>query len=96
MGRAAAAVIFEHLGLNVLQRLIDGDQHVRRFGQTDQVSAAPLDRNFRDVAVLLDGQNDLALDVVAQDFDEFAEAGFHLVTNGGSDFILSAKIFYGH
>ena len=74
MGGAAAAIVPEHLGLDVLQRLVDGDDHIGCLGQADQVSAAALDGNFRDVAVLFDGQNDLAVDVVTQDFGEFAEA----------------------
>jgi hypothetical protein len=46
--------------------------------------------------MLLDSEDDLAFKVVAQDFGEFAEAGFHLVTNGGSYFILLAKVLYVH
>ena len=93
---AAAAVGAKHLGLDVFQRLVDSGNHVCRLGQADQMSAPPFHRDFRDVAVLFDCKNHFALDVVTQNFGEFAEAGFDLVTNGGSYFILPAKILYCH
>ena len=96
MGGTAAAVVLQRLGFDVLDGLIHGGDHVGRFGQADKVSAAPLHGNFGDVAMLFDGENDLALEVFAQDFGEFAEAGFHLVANGGSYFILLSEILYFH
>jgi hypothetical protein len=96
MGGAAATIVTKDLGLDMLQRLIDGDDHVGSFGQTDQVPAPTLHRNFGDVAVLLDSENDFALEVIAQDFGEFAEAGFNLITNGGSDFVLPTEVLYVH
>ena len=91
---AAAAVVPQRLRLDVLQGLVDGGHHVGGLGQSDQVAAAALYRDFRDVAVLFHRQDDFALDVFAQDFGEFGEAGFDLVTNGGSNFILPAKVLY--
>ncbi len=91
MGGAAASVALERLGLDVLQRLIDGGHHVGSLGQSDEMAAAALHRDFRDEAVLFDGQDDLALEVLTEDFREFGEAEFHLAANGGSNFILSGQ-----
>ena len=96
MGGAAAAIVPQGLGLDVLERLVDGGQHVGGFRQPDQVSAAPLHRDFRDVAVLLDGQDDLALEVFTQNFGELGEAEFDLTANRGSNFVLSAQVLYVH
>ena len=96
MGGAAAAVVPQHLGLDVLDGLVHGDHHVRRLGQSDQMSPAPLHRNFGNVAVLFDRENDLAFEIFTQDFGEFAEAGFDLVTNGGSYFVLPSDVLYVH
>ena len=53
-GGAAASVALERLGLDVLERLVDGGDHVGRLGQSDEMSAAALHRDFGDEAVLLD------------------------------------------
>ena len=80
----------------MLDRLVHRDNHFSGFGQPDQVPTTALYRNFSNITVLFDGQDDFAFEVVAQDFGEFAEAGFHLVTDGGSYFKLPSKVLYVH
>ncbi len=96
MGGAAASVALERLGLDVFERLVDGGDHVGGLGESDEMSAAALDGDFGDEAVLLVGQDDLGFDAFTEDLAEFAEALFDLVTNGGSDFVLSCQVLYVH
>src|SRR5271157_5255195 len=93
---APPAIVAEHLRLDVLQGLVDCDDHVGRFGQSHDMAAAPFHRDFRDAAVLFDRQDDLALDVFTKDLGEFGKTGFHFFTNGGSNFVLPSKILYCH
>jgi hypothetical protein len=80
----------------VLEGLVDGGYHVGGLGQADEVALAALHGDFGDKAVLLAGQNDLGLEVLTEDFGELAEAVFDLVTNGGSDFVLTCQVLYVH
>ena len=96
VGCAAAPIRLQHLGLQVFERLIHCRDHVSRFGQANHVAASALHGDFSDIAVLLHRENDLACKVFTEDFCEFVEAEFYLIANGGSDFILLAKILDVH
>jgi len=50
----------------VFQRLVDGRDHVGRLSQPDQVTASPRHRDFCNVAMLFNREDDLALEVVTQ------------------------------
>jgi hypothetical protein len=46
------------------------------------------------VAMLLDGQNYVGFESIAQNFSEFSETGFYFFADGEGDFVVPAGVFH--
>src|SRR5207253_8945260 len=91
-----ARLVFDRLSLEMLERLINRRNHVPSLSYSNQRSVAWIDRDLSLMAMFLYGQDDFAVEFIAQNFADFRKAGFNFFADGGSDFILPASVFHVH
>ena len=91
-----ARLVFDRLLFEMVEGFVDGDAHVLGLSEADQRTIAGANGDFGFMTVLLDGQNDLGFESVAQDFADFREAGFNFFADGGGDFVLSSGVLHVH
>src|ERR1700722_3300531 len=80
----------------MVERFIDGDDHFPGLGQANQRAVAGADVDFSFVAVLFDGEDHLGFKSVAENFADLGEAGFDFFADGGSNFVVSSRVFHVH
>ena len=74
---APASLVFDRLFFQVLEGLNNGGLHVARLGYAYQRAISRADGDFGLVAMLLDGENHLGIELIAQNFSDFGQAGFN-------------------
>jgi hypothetical protein len=80
----------------MIEGFADGDRHILGLRKADQGSISRINRDLCFMAVFLDGEDYLGLELVAQDFADFGETSFHLLADGVGDFELSSGVFDIH
>ncbi len=73
---APSGLVFDRLLFQMVEGLVDRSLHVAGLSFAHQRSVPRADRDFRLVAALFDGQNDLGIELVAQNFADFRQPGF--------------------
>src|SRR5580700_3323503 len=94
--RLPARFVFDGLLFQMVERFIDGDDHFPGLGQANQRAVAGADVDFSFVAVLFDGEDHLGFKSVAENFADLGEAGFDFFADGGSNFVVSSRVFHVH
>ncbi len=80
----------------MIEGFVDGDGHVFGLSQADDRAVAGADGDFGFVTMLFDGEDDIGIKSVAQNFADFREAGFYFFADAGSNYVVSASVFHVH
>src|SRR5262249_40192642 len=91
-----AGFVLEGLLLEVLEGFPDGRFHIAGLGGADQRADAAVCGGLPLMAVLFDSENDLCIELIAQDFADFVETSFYFFAIGGSYFVVPASVFHSH
>src|SRR5438270_3292005 len=94
--RHPLCLIFDRLLFQVVDGLVHRNGHVLGLSQADQWTIAGADGDFGFVAVFFDGEDNIGIKSVAQNFADFAKAGFYFFADDGSDYVVSSRVFHVH
>jgi hypothetical protein len=94
--RHPAGFVFDRLFFEMVESFADSNGHVLGLSQSDDGAIARADGDFGFVAMLLDGEDDFAVESVAQNFADFCEAGLYFFADAGSNYVVSASVFHVH
>src|SRR6185437_4925014 len=93
---AGPRAVLHNLALDLVQRLADGQVHLRRLGQSNHRINTPSHGDLRLTAVLLHRKNYFRFEIISKNAGEFFEADFDLFADVRCDFTLPAGVFHVH
>src|SRR5258706_9493193 len=91
-----ARPMLQALLLQMLQRLADGHNHLRRFRRPNNRPIPRRNRNLRPVTMLFQRQNHAGLKRSTQNFLDFMQAGFNVLLDGRSNLKMPTGVFHVH